>query len=85
MFCRYLAEEPEHKFTEENFNEQIENSYDTYGNHTITKFVTLHRNPENVIVIWKVQFEKRHEPGLLMYKFIERDNEVLIESCTYQA
>jgi hypothetical protein len=84
-FCRYLFEDPEHKFTEENFNKQIDENYDTYGNHTVTEFVTLHRNPDNIIIIWKVDFEKRNEPGLLMYKFKEHNNQVLIEGCTYQA
>jgi len=85
MFCRYLLEDSERKFTEQNFNGQIEKSHHKYGNHSITEFVALHRNPENVIVLWKVGFEKRPEPGLLMYRFTEHDGEVLIEGCTYQA
>jgi len=84
-FCRYLLEDPEHKFTEENFNNQVKENYDTYGNHTIIELVALHRNPENIIIIWKVGFENRKEPGLLMYKFKEYEGQVLIEGCTYHA
>ena len=84
-FCRYIREDPEHEFTEENFNNQVKENYDTYGKHTIAELVTLHRNPDNIIIIWKVEFDKRKEPGLLTYKFKEKDNEVLIEMCTYQA
>ena len=47
--------------------------------------MALHRNPENVIVIWKVDFEKRKEPGLLMYEFEEHEGKVLISGCTYHA
>ncbi len=50
LFCHYLLEDPEHKFTEECFNGQIEKNYDKYGKHTIKYLVTLHRNPDNVIV-----------------------------------
>jgi len=85
-FCRYFLEEsPEQRFPEEEFNKQIEESYDTYGSHTISEFVALHRNPENVIVIWKVDFEKRKEPGLLMYEFEEHEGKVLISGCSYHA
>ena len=55
-FCRYIFEDPEHKFIEQNFNKQINENFDTYGNHTIGEFVALHRNPENVIILWKVNF-----------------------------
>jgi len=85
-FCRYLlVKRPGHKFPEEEFNKQIEESYDTYGNHTISDFVALHRNPENVIVIWKVDFENRKEPGLLMYEFEQHEGNMLISGCSYHA
>ena len=67
------------------FNSQVKENYDTFGKHTITEFVALHRNPENIIVLWKVSFENRKEPGLLMYRFIEKEEKILIEGCTYQA
>lgn len=85
-FCRYLLEKsPDHKFPEEEFNKQIKESYDAYGSHTISEFVALHRNPENVIVIWKVDFEKRKDRGLLMYEFEEHEGKVLISGCSYHA
>jgi len=85
-FCRYLLDKnPDHEFPEEEFNKQIEESYNTYGNHTISELVALHRNPENVIVIWKVSFEKRQEPGLLMYEFEEKEGNVFISGCSYHA
>ena len=80
-FCRYLLDES----PEEEFNKQIEENYDTYGNHTISKFLTLHRNPENVIVIWEVDFENRKEPGLLIYEFKAHKGKVLISGCQYHA
>lgn len=78
-FCLYLSDQ----FPEEEFNRQLEDSYDEFGIHTITSLVAIHRNPENVIVIWQVDFEKRKEPGLLMYCFIESEDKALIGGCTY--
>lgn len=80
-FCLYFSGQ----FPEKEFNRQLEDSYDKFGIHTITDFVAIHRNPDNVIVLWQVDFEKREEPGLLMYCFIESGGEVLIAGCTYHA
>jgi len=83
-FCHYLlGMDSDKKFTEEEFNRQIEENYDVLGKHEIADFVTIHRNPDNVIVLWTVNFENRVEPGLLMYSFAESEGKVLIQSCTY--
>mgnify|MGYP000117159642 CR=1 FL=1 len=81
-FCRYLID---NSFPEEEFNKQLEESYDVYGKHTIANLVTIHRNPDHIIVIWKVDLEKRKEQGLLIYGFREHEGEVLIEGCSYHA
>ena len=83
-FCRYLAGgSNDSEFTEEEFNRQLKESYDVFGCHTIGDLIAIHRNPDNVIVLWKVNFEKRKDPGLLMYEFIERDGQILIPACSY--
>ena len=85
-FCHYFLEEsPEQRFPEEEFNRQIEENYDTYGIHTIADLVAIHRNPDHVIVIWKVDLEKREEPGLLIYGFKEQEDQIFIEGCSYHA
>ncbi len=85
-FCHYFLEKsPEQGFPEEEFNRQIEENYDTYGKHTIADLVAIHRNPDHVIVLWKVDLEKRKEPGLLIYGFREHEGQVLIEGCSYHA
>jgi len=85
-FCHYLIEDnPEESFPEEEFNRQIEENYDTYGKHSIADLVVIHRNPDHVIVIWKVNLEKRDEPGLLIYSFKEHNGQVFIEGCSYHA
>ncbi|MCP5160760.1 MAG: hypothetical protein H7A00_03710 [Hahellaceae bacterium] len=81
-FCRYFIDDD---FSEEEFNRQIEESYDVYGKHTMADLVAIHRNPDNVIVLWKVALEMRKEQGLLIYGFRERDGKVLIEGCSYHA
>jgi len=85
-FVRYFIDEnPAEHFPEEEFNRQIEENYDTYGKHTIADLVAIHRNPDHVIVLWKVDLEKRTEPGLLIYGFREHEGQVLIEGCSYHA
>ena len=85
-FIQYFIDEnPSEHFQEEEFNRQIEESYDTYGKHTIADLVTIHRNPDHVIVLWKVALEHRQDPGLLIYGFRERDGQILIEGNSYHA
>ena len=85
-FCRYLLKkDSEQGFPEDDFNRQIEENYDTYGYHTIGNLVTIHRNPDHIVVIWKVEFENRKEPGLLIYSFKELEGKVLIDGCSYHA
>jgi len=85
-FIRYFIDDnPSEHFPEKEFNRQLEESYELYGRHTIGDLVVVHRNPDHVIVIWKVLFEKRQEPGLLIYGFREREGRVLIEGCSYHA
>ena len=85
-FCRYfLDENPEQTFPEEEFNRQIDENYDALGNHTIADLVTVHKNPDHVIVIWKVDLKNREEPGLLIYGFKEHKGKILIEGCSYHA
>lgn len=85
-FVRYFIDaSSDEAFPEEEFNRQIEGSYDLYGKHTIADLVTIHRNPDHVIVIWKVDFENREEQGLLIYGFREKEGQVFIEGCSYHA
>lgn len=85
-FCRYLyIENTDRDFTENDFNRQIDESYDEFGYHTIADLVAIHRNPDNVIVLWKVRFQNRPNPGLLMYEFKEYEGRVLIPACSYHA
>ena len=85
-FCRYFIEEsPGQSFPEEEFTRQIEENYDKYGKHTVAELVAIHRNPDHVIVLWKVSLEKRKEPGLLIYGFREQEGQILIEGCSYHA
>ncbi|QLE97472.1 hypothetical protein [Neptunomonas phycophila] len=85
-FIRYFFDEnPSEDFPEGEFNRQIEENFDLYGTHKISDLVAIHRNPDHVIVLWKVELEKRKEPGLLIYGFREREGQVLIEGCAYHA
>lgn len=85
-FIRYfIDDDPTKNFPEEEFNRQIEENYDTYGRHSLAELVAIHRNPDHVIVIWKVKLAKRTEPGLLIYDFKEHEGNILIQGCSYHA
>ncbi|ODC04017.1 hypothetical protein BFW38_11195 [Terasakiispira papahanaumokuakeensis] len=85
-FIRYFIEEdPTENFPEDEFYRQIEENYNLHGQHTIADLVAIHRNPDHVIVLWKVDLEKRPEPGLLIYGFREHEGQVFIEGCAYHA
>jgi hypothetical protein len=84
-FCIHLSQDAVDIISEDDFNNQLVENFDKYGSHSISEIVAIHRNPENVIVLWKVNFEKRKEPGLLMYRFIESEGNLEIQGCTYQA
>ena len=85
MFINNAAAEAKEAFTISHFNKEIERSYDKLGKHTIQNVVMLHKNPDNIIVIWKVKYEKRKEPGLLIYHFEERNNKIVISGSTNHA
>lgn len=85
-FCRFLiVETTDQKLPEEEFSRQLKENYDVHGKHSIADLVAIHRNPDHVIVIWKVALEKREAPGLLIYGFREHKGEVMIEGCSYHA
>lgn len=85
-FIRFFFDEnPSEDFPEGEFNRQIEENFDLHGAHKISDLVAIHRNPDHVIVLWKVELAKRKEPGLLIYGFREREGQVLIEGCAYHA
>ena len=58
------------------FEKQRNESYPELGNHKLIDLVALHKNPDNLIVIWKMEFAKRKEPGLCIYYFKERNKKI---------
>ncbi len=83
MFCEHLLIEPEHDFTSDNFYDQIKRNYDKWGLHTVKDFIALNRNPENIVVMWELGIENREEPGVIIYKFTEHENKIVITGCTF--
>ena len=83
MFCQHLLIDPEHEFTSENFYAQIEKKHTRLGAHTVKDCIALHRNPDNIVVMWEVGIECRDEPGVIIYKFTEQKNKIVITGCTF--
>ncbi|MFW2373389.1 MAG: hypothetical protein ACN4GM_09745 [Gammaproteobacteria bacterium] len=67
------------------FNKQRNDAYGQLGSHEIIDFVTLHKNPDNIIIIWKMKFEKRDEHGLAIYYFKEINDKAVISGAMFHA
>ncbi|MDH5217308.1 MAG: hypothetical protein OEX19_06420 [Gammaproteobacteria bacterium] len=53
------------------------------GVYSLDKLVELHKNPDNLVVIWKIKFANRKEPGIGLYRFIEENNQIKSKGCIY--
>ncbi len=53
------------------------------GDGVINKIESIHKNPSNVVITWKVSFANRSELGLSIYRFKEINNEINVTSCIY--
>jgi len=67
------------------FERQRNISYPKLGNHKLAELVTLHRNPDNIIIIWKLKYENRNELGLAVYHFKEINNRIQIIGSMFHA
>jgi len=69
----------------EEFNKQRNEAYPKLGNHELSNLVVLHKNPDNIIIIWKMKYEKRNELGLAMYYFKELNDKIVIIGSMFHA
>lgn len=53
------------------------------GAYTLDKLVTVHRNPDNIVIIWKIKFANRKELGIGVYRFREENDLIKVHGCVY--
>jgi len=79
-FIHHVAKDMRESIDINNFNKQRTEVITKLGKSTLGQLVKIHRNPNNVVIIWEIEFEKRPEPGLGVYRFIETNGTVKVES-----
>ena len=84
-FSHDLSQDMKEGVTISEFNSQRDDAYSNLGNHLLSELVTIHKNPDNIMAIWKIKFEKRNEPGLGIYRFKEINNKLLIVGAMFHA
>ena len=57
--------------TKEEFDKQRGTTFPQLGKHTNLKFIHIHRNPDNVVVIWEIAYTGRSMPALALCVFIK--------------
>lgn len=80
LFSRDLTEETMIKFDADCLNDQHLEAYKKLGNQSIGELMAIHKNPDNLVVIWKVEYEKRQSPGVVIYQFSESEGKLVITS-----
>ncbi|MDH5395046.1 MAG: hypothetical protein OEW97_02130 [Gammaproteobacteria bacterium] len=53
------------------------------GAYSLDKLVEIHKNPDNLVIIWKIKFANREELGIGIYRFIEENKQIKSKGCIY--
>ncbi len=80
QFTQSFSEGLKNLISEENYSQQRNHIFPVLGKHKTLEFLTLHRNLDNVTIIWKMYCEKRQQPILLLCSFETENNAVVISS-----
>ena len=80
VFTKSFSDSMKNIITEENYNNQRKHIFPILGKHKCLELLILHRNTDNVTIIWKMYCEKREEPILLMCSFKDENNRISISS-----
>ena len=82
-FTVYFEKDKKGILTEDDFKTQRSWVAEELGSYTINEIESIHQNPTNVVITWKVSFSNRSELGLGIYRFKEINNEINVTSCIY--
>ena len=82
-FSQYFEKEKKGILTEQDFKTQRSWVAEELGVYSINKIESIHINPSNVVITWKVSFSNRNELGFGIYRFKEINNEIVVSSCIY--
>jgi len=77
QFCEHFSDNMRDHVNENNYKRQRADIFPELGPHKEIKFLALHRNPNEIIVLWQMYCSNRETPVLLSYFF--RENKAKIE------
>jgi hypothetical protein len=72
QFSEYFSNEMKSGVNKENFLKQRKELMPELGKHLKMDFVATHKNPGNLIVMWRLFFTNREIPALVTYIFCEK-------------
>lgn len=81
-FSEYFCDSMKEAVNRKNYEEQRKVIFGKLGEHKKIEQVTCHRNPNDLIGIYRVYFELRESPALAIYFFGEEQEKVVIKSAT---
>ena len=79
-FIENVAPDRKSSISIESFNKQRAKAIEELGESSLKSLIAIHRNPENVVVIWEIGFKKRPEPGVGVYCFSEINGVIKVAS-----
>jgi len=82
-FISYFEVEKKAALNHEAFTKQRSWVAEELGTYSLNRLDTIHINPSNIVITWKVDFANRDEPGLGIYRFKEVNGKLLVSSCIY--
>jgi len=84
-FSEYFSDEMKSDVNQANFLKQRTEIMPELGKHLTMDFVAIHKNPDNLIVMWRLFFTNREMPALVTYIFSEKDGKLQIAGAMLQS
>ena len=82
-FTAYFEKDKKDSLTEDAFKTQRSWVAEELGAYSLDKIESIHFNPGNLVITWKIAFTNRSELDLAIYRFKEINNEIVVSSCIY--
>ncbi len=83
-FIQHVASDKKDSIDKDSFTKQRTEAIKELGKSTLGQPIKVHKNPNNVVVIWEILFDKRPEPGIGIYRFVETNGIIKVESSLHQ-
>ena len=78
QFSEYFSENMKGYVDVENYSKQREEIFPDLGKHKKIELLATHKNPDEIIVMWRLYCTNRDTPALITYFFKENDGKVEI-------